>query len=254
MRLLSVFVLAAASLAAVSASAQVLNLSGQFVCVQGCAGGAPAFIAQSDWDMNLVNEAGMPSRAWIDHPGHIWVQSWYEGAVYSPDGMTIQFDRGTVWQRDLGQGLMGAVVVPAVPAVAAPVVAAPPVAETAVATPAINPRPTPASRTAVERAPARVNAFDGDWSVVILTNSGSCDPSYRYGVRIYNGNVVNDYGQSVDVQGHVWPNGAVRVALAAGGQSASGSGRLSTTSGTGTWSGQGSAGYCAGVWQAMRRG
>ena len=21
------------------------------------------------------------------------------GAIYSPDGMTIQFDRGTVWQR-----------------------------------------------------------------------------------------------------------------------------------------------------------
>ncbi len=25
-----------------------------------------------------------------------------EGAVFSPDGLTIQFDRGTVWQRDLG--------------------------------------------------------------------------------------------------------------------------------------------------------
>jgi hypothetical protein len=24
------------------------------------------------------------------------------GAVYSPDGMTIQFDNGTVWQRDMG--------------------------------------------------------------------------------------------------------------------------------------------------------
>jgi hypothetical protein len=26
-----------------------------------------------------------------------------QGAVFSPDGMIIQFDRGTVWQRDLGQ-------------------------------------------------------------------------------------------------------------------------------------------------------
>jgi hypothetical protein len=49
--------------------------------------------------MNLVNEAGIPSRAWIDYPGHIWVQNWNEGAVYSPDGMIIQFDHGTVWQR-----------------------------------------------------------------------------------------------------------------------------------------------------------
>ena len=38
----------------------------------------------------------MPSRAWVDWPGHIWAQSWNEGAIFSPDGMTIQFDRGTV--------------------------------------------------------------------------------------------------------------------------------------------------------------
>jgi hypothetical protein len=52
--------------------------------------------------LNLVNEIGQPSRAWIDWPGHLWAQYWEEGAVVSPDGMTIQFDRGTVWQRDLG--------------------------------------------------------------------------------------------------------------------------------------------------------
>ena len=23
-------------------------------------------------------------------------------AVYTPDGMTIQFDNGTIWQRDMG--------------------------------------------------------------------------------------------------------------------------------------------------------
>jgi hypothetical protein len=27
------------------------------------------------------------------------VAGWNEGAFYSPDGMTIQFDNGTVWQR-----------------------------------------------------------------------------------------------------------------------------------------------------------
>jgi hypothetical protein len=46
-----------------------------------------------------VNEAGVPSRGWIDYPGHIWAEAWNEGAFYSPDGMTIQFDNGTVWQR-----------------------------------------------------------------------------------------------------------------------------------------------------------
>jgi hypothetical protein len=79
------------------------GLSGQFRCIQGCAGGLAglAFVTQNGWDLNLVNELGQPTRAWIDWPGHIWVQSWNEGAVYSPDGMTIQFDNGTVWTKNI---------------------------------------------------------------------------------------------------------------------------------------------------------
>ena len=96
------YVLAALSaFAGTSASAQV-NLSGQFVCVQGCMSAAPgqlAFVTQNGWELNLVNEAGAASRAWIDWPGHMWVDVWNEGAIYSPDGNTIQFDRGAVWQR-----------------------------------------------------------------------------------------------------------------------------------------------------------
>ena len=85
------------------APGQVLNLSGQFQCVEGCAGGqpGPVFVTQNRWDLNLVNELGQPTRAWVDWPGHIWTESWNEGAVYSPDGMTIQFDNGTVWRRNI---------------------------------------------------------------------------------------------------------------------------------------------------------
>ena len=68
-------------------------------CGQGCLGPGPAYVTQNGWDLNLVNEVGQPSRAWIDYPGHVWAQYWNEGAVYSPDGMTIQFDNGSVWQR-----------------------------------------------------------------------------------------------------------------------------------------------------------
>jgi len=84
------------------APGQVLNISGQFQCVEGCAAGLPgaAFVTQNGRDLNLVNELGQPSRAWIDRPGRIWAQNWNEGAVYSPDGMTIQFDNGTVWRRN----------------------------------------------------------------------------------------------------------------------------------------------------------
>jgi hypothetical protein len=100
---LMTFVGAASVLAAslTGASAQVLNLTGQFQCVRLCFASPPAFayLTQADWELNLVNEAGVPSRGWIDYPGHIWVAAWNEGAFYSPDGMTIQFENGSVWQR-----------------------------------------------------------------------------------------------------------------------------------------------------------
>lgn len=88
-----------AMLAITPASAQEGLLTGQFQCVQNCQGPDLAFVTQNGWDLNLVNEAGAPSRAWIDWPGHIWAQSWDVGAVYSPDGLTIHFDNGVVWQR-----------------------------------------------------------------------------------------------------------------------------------------------------------
>ena len=102
--LLSSFVLLAAFFT-VDASAQGVNLTGQYLCIQGCAPGftgLPAFITEDGWDLNLRNEAGEPSRAWIDWPGHIWAQYWNEGAVISADGMVVQFDRGQVWHRYFG--------------------------------------------------------------------------------------------------------------------------------------------------------
>ena len=105
MKLLSALAMLAA-LAATDASAQGVNLTGQFRCVQLCAGGLqgqPAYVTQNGSNLNLLNEAGEPSRAWVDWYGHIWAESWHEGALFSADGMTIQFDRGTVWQRDLGE-------------------------------------------------------------------------------------------------------------------------------------------------------
>jgi len=247
-----------AAFGATEASAQGVNLTGQFRCVQLCTAGLqgqPAYVTQNGSNLNLLNEAGEPSRAWIDWSGHIWAESWHQGALFSNDGMTIQFDRGTIWQRDLGEpppappattkrvikidkkGKRVSVVVPVAPAVA-PAVAP------------LHPAPAVAARPA---APA-ATAFDGDWSVLIMTQSGGCDRAYRYGVRIANGDVVYDGGGPVDLQGHVFSNGSVRVSVSGAGQRADGQGRLSRTMGTGTWQGQGSLGSCAGVWQAERRG
>ena len=89
------------ALAATDASAQEVNLSGRWQCVALCVGppGGFAFITQYNRELNVVNDLGVPSRAWVDYPGHIWVDRANEGAIYTPDGITLQFDRGTIWQR-----------------------------------------------------------------------------------------------------------------------------------------------------------
>jgi hypothetical protein len=101
MRKIIVALVSLGAMAATAASAQEVNLSGPYQCVTNCAGPGTATVTQNGWDLNLVNEIGVPSRAWVDWPGHIWVQNWNEGAIFSPDGMTIQFDRGIVWRRVL---------------------------------------------------------------------------------------------------------------------------------------------------------
>jgi hypothetical protein len=87
--------------ASTSASAQAVYLSGPYRCVQNCQVplNGQAFVTQNGWNLNLVNELGQPAHGWIDYPGHIWIDWWHEGAMFSPDGSTIQFDSGSVWQR-----------------------------------------------------------------------------------------------------------------------------------------------------------
>ena len=102
MKSLSSIVMVTAALVATQASAQGVNLTGRYLCVQLCeAGGQVAFVTQNGWNLNLLNEVGEPSRAWIDWYGHIWAERWNEGAIYSTDGMTIQFDNGTVWAKSV---------------------------------------------------------------------------------------------------------------------------------------------------------
>ena len=76
------------------------------------------------------------------------------------------------------------------------------------------------------RRAARTRAFDGVWSVVIYTLYGDCDRALRYSLRIEDGQVLADE-QSYQVAGLVAPNGVIRVVVAEGGRSASGSGKLS---------------------------
>jgi hypothetical protein len=99
MKVLFTAIALSATVLASAASAQGVNLSGPWQCVALCFGppGGIAYITQYGWDLNVL--AGVPSRAWIDYPGHIWFRIGNQGAIYSPDGFTIQFDSGTIWQR-----------------------------------------------------------------------------------------------------------------------------------------------------------
>jgi hypothetical protein len=93
--------------------------------------------------------------------------------------------------------------------------------------------------------------YDGVWSVVIVTQQGLCDPSYRYPIRITKGNLLNAGNAQVAISGKVAKNGVVVVNVSAGDKTATGTGKLAGKTGGGSWSG--GNGICSGIWQAERR-
>ena len=96
-----------AACAATAASAETVNLTGTYRCIQMCRDGmlgAPTCVTQNGDAVNLTTETGEAYRAWPDWNAplsRIWIEARGEGAVYSPDGMRIQFDDGRVWQREI---------------------------------------------------------------------------------------------------------------------------------------------------------
>jgi hypothetical protein len=95
-------------------------------------------------------------------------------------------------------------------------------------------------------------SFDGAWSVVVVTDAGSCERSTRYGVRIIGGRVVYDGGSGVALSGQVNGAGRVVVSLRSSESAANGSGRLSGSAGAGRWVGVSGGSRCEGRWQAQR--
>ena len=102
-------------------------------------------------------------------------------------------------------------------------------------------------------ARASVERFDGPWSVVIITDQGTCDRSYRYGLRIEAGRVSYAGESGVQVSGQVDARGRVSVVVRNGGSSAQGSGQLTESGGEGHWQGSSQDSNCSGRWEAERR-
>ena len=100
---------------------------------------------------------------------------------------------------------------------------------------------------------AHAGPFDGNWSVLIVTDKGDCDRAYRYAVNIADGHVRYAGDASVNMAGTVGSNGAVQVSLRMGDRGAQGSGKLAANGGGGTWQGSGPNASCAGHWEAEKR-
>ncbi len=91
--------------------------------------------------------------------------------------------------------------------------------------------------------------YDGLWSVVIVTQQGICEPTYRAPIRISKGHMINAGSAHFTINGRVGKNGAVVVQVTQGNNNATGTGHLNATRGGGSWSG----GPCSGTWQAEKR-
>src|SRR6476620_11060910 len=94
------------------------------------------------------------------------------------------------------------------------------------------------------------SAYDGSWDLVFVTQRGACDPTYNFTVNISNGVVTHP--NLVRFRGYVAKSGAVRASVTVQDKYASGSGRLSSVSGRGTWSGHAGEARCSGYWTAQR--
>jgi hypothetical protein len=94
------------------------------------------------------------------------------------------------------------------------------------------------------------SAYDGSWDLLFVTQRGACDSSYNFSVNITDGVVTHP--NLVKFRGNVARSGAVRASVTVPNKYASGSGRLSSNSGRGTWSGYSGTARCSGYWTAQR--
>ncbi|UPK23915.1 hypothetical protein [Bradyrhizobium sp. 195] len=94
---------------------------------------------------------------------------------------------------------------------------------------------------------AATSTFDGTWNVRISSSSETCGNGATVAIGINNGQIASS-STAVSASGRVADAGSINVTLSTGIKRAVGFGRLSGTSGSGTWRGA----LCTGTWTAER--
>ena len=97
------------------------------------------------------------------------------------------------------------------------------------------------------QASAATSSFDGTWNVRISSSSQTCGNGSTVAIGINNGQIASS-SAAVTASGRVAEAGSINVTLSTGIKRAVGFGRLSGTSGSGTWRGS----MCTGTWTAER--
>ncbi|WP_275197068.1 hypothetical protein [Bradyrhizobium sp. CSA207] len=94
---------------------------------------------------------------------------------------------------------------------------------------------------------ASASTFDGAWNVRIASSSQTCGNGSTVAIGINNGQIASS-SAAVAASGRVADAGSINVTLSTGIKRAVAFGRLSGTSGSGTWRGA----MCTGTWTAER--
>src|SRR3712207_1163871 len=98
---------------------------------------------------------------------------------------------------------------------------------------------------------AEPSRFDGSWSVQLVADGGLlCGSATSQTLTVQNGS-VRALGSGVSLSGEVGPSGLVNLALQRAGVQGSASGKLSGSSGSGSWAV--STLGCSGRWTAQRQ-
>ena len=98
-------------------------------------------------------------------------------------------------------------------------------------------------------ATAEPRAFNGLWTVQLVTESGLCS-RYSYAVAIQNGSVrLASGGDAASITGQIARNGKVGLSIQNSMASGTASGRLWANAGAGTWQ---VSSLCSGRWTARR--